>query len=100
MKVAAAAALCVQQGLLPQGWRKGRPFVGTRSTGTPDGQVERRPLPAVPLSGFSTRIRSPEVRALGWRVGKVRAVCLSPDGLRAAVSPEGGKGWVTVFDLE
>jgi WD40 repeat protein len=41
-----------------------------------------------------------EVRAFDWRMGKARAVCFSPDGLRAAVSAEGGKGWVTVFDLE
>ena len=41
-----------------------------------------------------------EVRALDWGTGNVRAICFSPDGLRAAVSAEGGKGWVTVFDLE
>ncbi|MBN9120925.1 MAG: WD40 repeat domain-containing protein [Planctomycetes bacterium] len=41
-----------------------------------------------------------EVRAFDWGTGKVRAVAFSPDGLRAAVSAEGGKGWVTVFDLE
>lgn len=41
-----------------------------------------------------------EVRAVDWGTGNVRAICFSPDGLRAAVSAEGGKGWVTVFDLE
>ncbi len=41
-----------------------------------------------------------EVRALDWGTGGARAVAFSPDGLRAAVSAEGGRGWVTVFDLE
>jgi WD40 repeat protein len=41
-----------------------------------------------------------ERQALDWGRGAVRAVAFSPDGLRAAVSAEGGKGWVTVFDLE
>jgi WD40 repeat protein len=41
-----------------------------------------------------------EVRAFDWGTGKARAVAFSPDGLRAAVSAEGGKGYVTVFDLE
>jgi WD40 repeat protein len=41
-----------------------------------------------------------EVRAFDWGTGKARAVAFSPDGLRAAVSAEGGRGWVTVFDLE
>ena len=41
-----------------------------------------------------------EVRAVDWGTGNVRAIAFSPDGLRAAVSAEGGKGWVTVFDLE
>lgn len=41
-----------------------------------------------------------EVRAMDWGTGNVRAICFSPDGLRAAASAEGGKGWVTVFDLE
>jgi WD40 repeat protein len=41
-----------------------------------------------------------ERRALDWGRGSVRAVAFSPDGLRAAVAAEGGKGWVTVFDLE
>lgn len=41
-----------------------------------------------------------EVRAFDWGTGKVRAIAFSPDGLRAAISGEGGKGWVTVFDLE
>lgn len=41
-----------------------------------------------------------EVRAFDWGTGKTRAVAFSPDGLRAAVSAEGGKGYVTVFDLE
>ncbi|HEY1187622.1 MAG TPA: WD40 repeat domain-containing protein [Gemmata sp.] len=41
-----------------------------------------------------------EVRALDWNIGKPRAVAFHPDGLRAAVSGEGGRGWVTVFDLE
>jgi WD40 repeat protein len=41
-----------------------------------------------------------EVRALDWNIGKPRAVAFNPDGLRAAVSGDGGRGWVTVFDLE
>lgn len=41
-----------------------------------------------------------EVRALDWNIGKPRAVAFHPDGLRAAVSGDGGRGWVTVFDLE
>lgn len=41
-----------------------------------------------------------ERRALDWGSGNVRAIAFSPDGLRAAVSADGGKGWVTVFDLE
>ena len=41
-----------------------------------------------------------ESRAFDWGTGKPRAVCFSPDGFRAAVSADGGKGWVTVFDLE
>jgi WD40 repeat protein len=41
-----------------------------------------------------------EARAFDWGTGKARAVAFSPDGLRAAVSAEGGKGYVTVFDLE
>ena len=41
-----------------------------------------------------------EVRAFDWGTGKTRAVAFSPDGLRAAVSAEGGRGYVTVFDLE
>jgi hypothetical protein len=40
------------------------------------------------------------VRAYDWGAGKARTVAFSPDGLRAAVSAEGGRGWVTVFDLE
>jgi WD40 repeat protein len=41
-----------------------------------------------------------EIRTLDWNIGKTRAVSFSPDGLRCAVSGEGGRGWVTVFDLE
>jgi WD40 repeat protein len=41
-----------------------------------------------------------EVRAYDWGTGKARTVAFSLDGLRAAVSAEGGRGWVTVFDLE
>lgn len=41
-----------------------------------------------------------ERRAFDWGTGNVRAIAFSPDGLRAAASAEGGKGWVTVFDLE
>jgi WD40 repeat protein len=41
-----------------------------------------------------------EVRALDWGTGKARAVAFSPDGLRAAVSGDAGRGWVTVFDLD
>ena len=40
------------------------------------------------------------VRAFDWGTGKPRAVAFSPDGFRAAVSADGGRGWVTVFDLE
>jgi hypothetical protein len=40
------------------------------------------------------------VRAYDWGTGKARTVAFSFDGLRAAVSAEGGRGWVTVFDLE
>jgi len=41
-------------------------------------------------------------RGAGVRLGhrKARTVAFSPDGLRAAVSADGGRGWVTVFDLE
>lgn len=41
-----------------------------------------------------------EVRAFDWGMGNVRGIAFSPDGLRAAVSGDAGKGWVTVFDLE
>jgi WD40 repeat protein len=41
-----------------------------------------------------------EIRAHDWNTGKARAVCFSPDGLRCAASGEGGRGWVTVFDVE
>lgn len=41
-----------------------------------------------------------ELRAFDWGTGKPRAVVFSPDGLRAAVSGDAGRGWVTVFDLE
>ncbi len=41
-----------------------------------------------------------EVRVFDWGTGKPRTVAFSPDGLRAAVSADGGRGWVTVFDLE
>jgi WD40 repeat protein len=41
-----------------------------------------------------------EIRAHDWNTGKARAVAFSPDGLRCAVSGEGGRGWVTVFDVE
>jgi WD40 repeat protein len=41
-----------------------------------------------------------ELRAHDWNTGKARAVCFSPDGLRCAASGEGGRGWVTVFDVE
>jgi WD40 repeat protein len=41
-----------------------------------------------------------EFRAHDWNTGKARAVAFSPDGLRCAVSGEGGRGWVTVFDVE
>ncbi|MBM3983721.1 MAG: WD40 repeat domain-containing protein [Planctomycetes bacterium] len=41
-----------------------------------------------------------ERRAFDWGTGKPRAVAFSPDGLRAAVSGDAGRGWVTVFDLD
>lgn len=41
-----------------------------------------------------------EVRVLDWNIGKPRAVAFNPDGLRAAASGDGGRGWVAVFDLE
>ncbi len=55
-------------------------------------------------TGTTVRLLDPdtltEVRALDWNIGKPRAVAFNPDGLRAAVSGDGGRGWVTVFDLE
>lgn len=41
-----------------------------------------------------------EIRALDWGIGKPRALAFSPDGARCAVSGDGGRGWVAVFDLD
>ncbi|AMV29506.1 WD40-like Beta Propeller Repeat protein [Gemmata sp. SH-PL17] len=64
----------------------------------PDGRI------VAYATGTTVRLLDPdtltEVRALDWNIGKPRAVAFNPDGLRAAVSGDGGRGWVTVFDLE
>lgn len=65
---------------------------------TPDGRVLSYTTGTTVRLLDSTTLN--EVRALDWNIGKPRAVAFNPDGLRAAVSGDGGRGWVTVFDLE
>lgn len=83
---------------------------GGANVPTPEKQFRRglawSPCGRVLACGFGTTVQLfeadtlAEIRALDWGIGKPRALAFSPDGARCAVSGDGGRGWVAVFDLD